>query len=96
MTDELQVFDRSTPDTDLGPWQTWLRRHGINPNDVVMYSSGTRGYIYRMESSYQVIYLGIRRDDSGRILTPPTERRVVQLEGKPLPFPPPPKRNHVT
>lgn len=68
----------------------WLCSHGIDPSDVAV-----PGFIERREQSCQVVYDAHLRDDTGAIVLTPAgndaERvvRVVQLEGRPLPFPPP-------
>lgn len=84
--DELIVFDdlpENRPD-----WDLWFRKHGIDPNDVIIRIDGTPGWVKRRESAYQVVYLAPAMTDDGRLAGPGhTVERVVQLEGPPLPFP---------
>lgn len=77
------------------PWCGWLRRHGIDPNDVVV-----PGWIRRNREAFRVEYLAIARDADGQIVCAEhgerhhartcrsiTGERFVQLEGPPLRFP---------
>lgn len=84
---DVLVFDKLPSEPVRLVMCEWLRRHGIDPNDVVV-----PGWIARDERTYAVRYLGFDRDageirltDDGKDLV----RRVyrVQLEGPPLPWP---------
>jgi hypothetical protein len=79
---ERREFARMPAGGDLVAWQTWLRRHGIDPHEVV---ADPRGWIERREHAYQVAYLAAVFD--GTRFTDEFETKVVQLEGPPLPFP---------
>lgn len=81
-------FDRMPTESERLIWCEWLRKHGVNPNDVI-----ATGWIERRPDAYQLAYLSIELDDDGR---PRYDRqrddfvwteRVFQMEGPPLPFP---------
>ena len=67
----------------------WLRRHGVDPHEVV----ATRGWIERQPAAFRLAYLAYVRDVDGAIQfdaeanSARVEPRYVQLEGPPLPWP---------
>lgn len=67
-------------------WCDWLRRHSIDPNDVIV-----PGAIIRSVDLRRVVYLTMARDATGRPVVDGdavrTVERVVQLESPPQPFP---------
>ena len=79
---ERHVFARDISHDDRTTWQTWMRRHGIDPHDVVEWPCG---WIERREHAYQVAYKA--PVFVGAMYTGSFETKVVQLEGPPLPFP---------
>jgi hypothetical protein len=86
-------FDTMPPDAERTAWCEWLRRHGIDPNVVLV-----PGWIERRPEAYQVAYLSAELDEETGHIRWDTERRVpvfvtavAQLEGPPLPFPDPPR-----
>lgn len=88
MTDWI-TYDKYPPEPARKAVCEWLRRHGVDPNNVPL-----PGWIGRNEDTYQVVYLsfGVRDDPDGDWLECKAEDivevpRVVQLGGKPLPFP---------
>lgn len=86
MRAELQVFDRLPEEPERLAWCEWLTRHGIDPSDVVI-----PGAVWRYPGEYRVYYRSLVRDSDGHPVWddggPREERRFVQLEGPPLPFP---------
>jgi hypothetical protein len=83
--ESADVRDRMWLDSkpaNLGEWQEWLRRHGIEPNEVLLSWRDQAGWIERQENLYRVAWLGLPATPA----VPGTER-YVQLEGKPMPFP---------
>lgn len=77
-------FDGEGP-ANHADWTEWLRRHGIDPRDVILSCGGRSGWIERQVDLYRVAWLSIVGDERGRVREP--QERYVQLEGKPLPFP---------
>jgi hypothetical protein len=101
---EQVVFAGMPPPPERAAWHAWMAHHGINPSDVVVSTGGRPGWIRRDEERRQIVYLGFGRSPDGEIATqvreidgdPPrsvleavTERRTVQLEAVPSPFPRP-------
>lgn len=65
---------------DLELWRAWLRRHGLDPGDVLM------DFLERRPERRQLVY----RTPARRCPGCGTPRlHVEQLEGVPLPFPAP-------
>lgn len=87
MTERYEI-DTLPPDHVRLPVCEWLRRHGINPDDVAV-----PGWIERQTDLYRLAYEGYICDDQGNILInkarDAAQRRstYVQLEGPPLPWP---------
>jgi hypothetical protein len=81
-------FERLPPEPELSIWREWLRRHGVDPNDVAV-----SGGIERDEQNYWLIYTSFEWGPDGLPVIDPETRdvvtvdRVFQLEGPPLPFP---------
>ncbi len=77
------------PEAERRVWCEWLRRHSIDPDEVLV-----PGWIERRPGAYQVAYLSAEFDDETGMMRWNRERRepvyraaVAQLEGPPLPFP---------
>lgn len=86
-------FPTCPPPDERAVWCEWLRRHGIDPNVVLV-----PGWIERRLDTYQVAYLSAELDEESGCIRWDRERRepvyvtgIVQLEGPPLPFPSPPR-----
>lgn len=80
-------FDKSPPKTVRLAVCDWLISHGIAPSDVAL-----PGWIEVREAARQIAYEAFVRDSEGEILWKPgigaeRETQVLQLEGRPLPFP---------
>jgi hypothetical protein len=72
----IRWVDLPHPAREGSPWLEWVRRHGIDPNDVMLDS------IECDDGRRTVAYL--HRQISGRGLS---EWRVIQLEAPALAFP---------
>lgn len=79
---EVRFETNRPPNRDA--WLEWLRRHSVDPNDVLV----PGGWIRRDRDRYRVVYLAPTRTPDGRIPAPlTTVERYVQLEGPPMLFP---------
>ena len=89
MSVERVEFDEAPPRAVREAWAEWLRKHGVDPSDVL--ASG--GWIERRPDAYQLRYASLVKGPDGRYLydqerrTAVRETRVFQMEGPPLPFP---------
>ena len=85
---ERATFHVMPPRAEREAWCEWLRRHSIDPSDVVV-----PGWIERRPAAYQVAYLALVQGPDGFFRLDPTTRewictvRIAQLEGPPLAFP---------
>lgn len=85
---ERAVFDETPPQAVREMWAEWLRKHGVDPCDVVI-----PGWIERQPDTYRLVYASHARDENGRLRwdwerrEPVHETRVFQMEGPPMPFP---------
>lgn len=79
-------------------WCTWLRKHGIDPNQVLVAPGRIVADDAAREVRYQAMHLGWSQAHNRKGCPDPerrsadvnevcTEYIVVQLEGRPLPFP---------
>jgi hypothetical protein len=68
------VFNWIPPESDRAQWVSWLRRHGINPDDVPV-----PGWIEVDGARRQVRYLAIVRDENGTAL-------LADRDGLPVPY----------
>lgn len=81
-------FEHMPLEPERSVWLEWLRRHGVDPNDVAV-----SGGIERDEQNYRLIYTSYEWGSDGFPVIDPITRdtitveRVFQLEGPPLPFP---------
>ncbi len=81
-------FDTHPPEPVRLALCGWLRRHGIDPDHVVI-----PGWIERQCDRYRVAWLAAVRDETGRIVLNEARdaamvtERFVQLEGPPMPWP---------
>jgi hypothetical protein len=81
-------FGDLPPDPVRLVWCDWLRRHGIDPNEVA-----APGWIERRPDTFQIVYEAYVLGDKGMPVWDPRTRgairtvRVFQMEGPPLPFP---------
>lgn len=79
-------FPRCPRGAELAVWQDWLRRHGVDPDEVRV------DFIERRPEQRQLVYSRLRRErsDDGRGYEVHfLGIHVEQLEGVPLPFPAP-------
>lgn len=97
MTRIAYIADRHATLVAMDPvdehaWRTWLARHGIDPEDVLLDNELTCD-----DERRQIRYETLARDDNGKVIIDydtdglPYFRRtmaVVQLEAPALPFPP--------
>lgn len=71
---------------ELDAWQTYLRRHGVDPADVAV-----PGLLKADDTARTLSWLTLDRDAEGRILLVDRAvvhvERTVQLEAPALPFP---------
>ena len=70
---------------DRDAWLEWMRRHGIDPNDVPV-----PGVLFRDPTNRRVTYTAYERDANGYVHVdgrPVVITRTVQLEAGPEPFP---------
>lgn len=81
-----RYFDRLPIEPRRRRWQEWLRRHGVDPNKVIV-----PGWIERREQEYRLAYESYELDEHGNPAWDNDDivrvARFVQLEGPPLPFP---------
>lgn len=85
---ERAEFDKLPPRAERDVWCEWLRRHSIDPSEVLV-----PGWIERRPETYQVAYLSAEFAENGTMRwdrergEPVYLVAVAQLEGPPLPFP---------
>lgn len=86
MTD-VREFDEPPPPAERLVWCEWLRRHGVDPSDVVI-----PGFIERRPDRYQLAYEACARNPDGSYFLSADRQtvrvvHVFQMEAPPLPFP---------